>query len=419
MRGTIVLRFAASLVAALTLSACGGSSSHGPSSAPAVTQSSGPGSSSSGTSTSAVSTTSGSGTKPLPFPTGATKNTTRVDSSDPVVVAAAVALAVFPSALPGTHPAVVAIAPTDSWQAALAAASLMSSPFRAPLLLSTSGDVPLLTARALASLAPTGSAAAGGAQLIAVGDIRVPSGYRVAQLSGSDPYSLAAAIDRFEIERTGTSSRAVIVASSTQPQYAMPAGGLAAESGTPILYVNAHGVPTATKKALALHNHPHIYVLGPASAVPDAVLAELGAYGPVARVGAASPAANSVLLAEYRNPPCTYGQACTQVPGSFGWAIRSPGHGYVLISQSSPLDAAAAAPLSASGSYGPQLLVENPNTLPGTVLNYFLNYATPGYAQQGPTSAVYNHAWLIGTTGQISLGVQAQVDSLLEAVAQK
>jgi hypothetical protein len=199
----------------------------------------------------------------------------------------------------------------------------------------------------------------------------------------------------------------------------MPAAGLAAESGAPILYVNAHGVPTATKNALALHNHPHIYVLGPPSAVPDAVLADLGAYGSVARVGAASPAANSVLLAEYRNPPCTYGQACTQVPGSFGWAIRSPGHGYVLISESSPLDAAAAAPLSASGSYGPQLLVENPNTLPTTVLNYFLNYATPGYAQQGPTSAVYNHAWLIGTTGQISLGVQAQVDSLLEAVAQK
>jgi hypothetical protein len=418
MRGTMVLLFAAGLLAALTLSACGGSSGHNSSSAPVVSQSSGPGPTSGGTPTS-TTTTAGSSSKLLPFPTGATKNTTRVDSSDPVTVAAAVALAVFPSALPGTHPAVVAIAPTNSWQAALAASSLMSAPFRAPLLLSSAGELPEVTARALTSLAPAGSAAASAAQLIAVGDVRVPPGYRVTQLSGSDPYSLAAAIDRFEIERTGTPSRALIVASSMQPQYAMPAAGLAAESGTPILYVNAHGVPTATRKALALHNHPHLYVLGPPSAVPDEVLAELGAYGPVARVGATSPAANSVLLAEYRSPPCTYGQACTQVPGSFGWAIRSPGHGYVLISQSSPLDAAAAAPLSASGSYGPQLLVENPNTLPGTVLNYFLNYATPGYAQQGPTSAVYNHAWLIGTTGQISLGVQAQVDSLLEAVAQK
>jgi hypothetical protein len=210
-----------------------------------------------------------------------------------------------------------------------------------------------------------------------------------------------------------------MIASSAQPQYAMPAAGLAAESGVPILYVSADGVPTATKNALALHGRPHIYVIGPPSAVSGAVLTQLHAYGAVTRVGAVGPAANSVLLAEFRDPACTYGQACAQVPGSFGWAIRSPGHGYVLISQASPLDAAAAAPLSASGSYGPQLLVENPNTLPPSVLAYLINYATPGYAQEGPTSAVYNHAWLIGTTGQISLGVQAQVDSLLEAVAQK
>jgi hypothetical protein len=64
-------------------------------------------------------------------------------------------------------------------------------------------------------------------------------------------------------------------------------------------------------------------------------------------------------------------------------------------------------------------VVENPNTLPKSVLNYFLNYATPGYASEGPTSAVYNHAWLIGGSSSISLGVQAQVDSLLEPVAQR
>jgi hypothetical protein len=53
------------------------------------------------------------------------------------------------------------------------------------------------------------------------------------------------------------------------------------------------------------------------------------------------------------------------------------------------------------------------------VLNYFLNFATPGYTSEGPTAAVYNHAWLIGGSKQISVGVQAQVDSLLEAVPQK
>ena len=99
--------------------------------------------------------------------------------------------------------------------------------------------------------------------------------------------------------------------------------------------------------------------------------------------------------------------------------MRSPGHGYTLLNASRPLDAAASAPLSASGSYGPQLLVDNPPTLPHSVLNFFLDYATPGYTQEGPTAAVYNHGWVIGDPTAISVAVQAQVDSLLEVVPQK
>ena len=137
------------------------------------------------------------------------------------------------------------------------------------------------------------------------------------------------------------------------------------------------------------------------------------------RVSGPDPSSNSVNFASYRDPACAYGQPCAHVPGSFGWAMRSPGHGYVLLNSHRPLDAAAAAPLSASGDYGPQLLVDNPTSLPPSVLNYFLNYATPGYTQEGPTAAVYNHGWMIGDTSAISVAVQAQVDSLLEVVPQK
>jgi hypothetical protein len=153
--------------------------------------------------------------------------------------------------------------------------------------------------------------------------------------------------------------------------------------------------------------------------IPDAVLTELGKYGKVKRVGAQGAAANSVAFAAYRDPPCAYGQPCAHVPNSFGWAMRSPGHGYVLINAARPLDAAAAAPLSGSGDYGPQLLIENPATLPSSVLNFFLDYATPGYTQEGPTAAVYNHGWIIGDQSAISTPVQAEVDGLLEVVAQR
>jgi hypothetical protein len=99
--------------------------------------------------------------------------------------------------------------------------------------------------------------------------------------------------------------------------------------------------------------------------------------------------------------------------------LRGPGHGYTLVNAQRPLDAAAAAPLSATGTFGPELLVNNASTLPPAVLNYFLNYATPGYTQEGPTAAVYNHGWVIGDQNAISVPVQAEVDSLLEAIPQK
>jgi hypothetical protein len=139
----------------------------------------------------------------------------------------------------------------------------------------------------------------------------------------------------------------------------------------------------------------------------------------VARVGAQDPAANSVAFAIYRDPACVADQPCAHVPGSFGWAMRSPGHGYTLLNASRPLDAAASAALSASGSYGPQLVLDSASALPSSVLNFFLDYATPGYTQEGPTAAVYNHGWVIGDPSTISVSVQAEVDSLLEVVPQK
>ncbi len=357
-------------------------------------------------------------TAKLGFPSLATKNTTRVAGADPAADAAGVALAVYPSAAPGTHPTAVTLAPTDDWQAAIAASVLMAPPIKAPVLLAGATSLPTATSEALAALAPTGSGPAGGAQVIRVGSVPAVTGRRSAAVNGSDPYALAAGIDRFVSAVAGQPSPDVVIASATNPSYAMPAAGWAAESGNPVLFVSSTGIPAPTRQALLSHQRPHIYVLGPPSVISDAIVAQLGRYGPVKRVGDEDPAANSVAFAKYRDPACPYGQPCAHVPNSFGWAMRSPGHGYVLLNASRPLDAAAAAALSGSGDYGPQLLVDNPSTLPKAVLNYFLDYATPGYTQEGPTAAVYNHGWVIGGQTAISLPVQAEVDGLLEAVPQ-
>jgi ell wall binding domain 2 (CWB2) len=353
------------------------------------------------------------------FPVLATKNTTRVSFADPAAVAAGVALAVFPSVIPGTHPSAVTIAPSDDWEAAIASSVLMAAPIRAPILLSGSDALPAASANALNALKPTGAGQIDGAQVIRVGNVAAVRGERAASIRGSDPYALAAAIDRFATAAAGKPSPDVVIASTSDPAYAMPAAGWAAESGDPVLFVSSSGVPAPTAGALTAHGRPHIYVLGPPSVIPDSVLTQLGKYGTVARVGAEDPAANSVAFAVYRDPPCAANQPCAHVPGSFGWAMRSPGHGYTLVNGNVPLDAAASAPLSASGSYGPQLVLNTANQLPTPVLNFFLDYATPGYTQEGPTAAVYNHGWVIGDPSTISVSVQAQMDSLLEVVPQK
>ncbi len=355
----------------------------------------------------------------LGIPAVATKNTTRVGGGDPIADAAGVALAVYPSSGQGTHPTAVTIAPTDDWQAAIASSVLMAAPIRAPILLSGSSSLPSATADALNTLAPTGSGSIGGAQAILIGDVPKPGHLHTVSISGSDPYALAAGIDRFASAARGSAPSAVVIAPGDNASFAMPAAGWAAESGDPVLYVNHSGVPAPTRQALLSHQKPNIYVLAPSSVIPGSVVAQLRKYGTVKRISAADPISSAVTFAAYRDPPCVYGQPCAHVPGSFGWAMRSPGHGYVLLNTSRPLDAAASAPLSASGDYGPQLLVQSASTLPTQVLNFFLNYATPGYTQEGPTAAVYNHGWVIGDPNAISVSVQAEMDHLLEVVPQK
>ena len=353
-------------------------------------------------------------TQKLSFPAIATKNTTRIAGTDPVADAAAVALAVYPSQVPGTHPPAVVLAPENDWQASLAASVLMSQPVRAPLLFSTAGSVPQATSQALALLKPTGDRPAGDAQVIKIGDVAAPAGLRPRTIAGSDPYTLAAEIDRFIEAADGRPSINVLIASGTSPAYAMPAAGWAAESGEPILFVNGSTIPPATSQELLTHKHPHIYVLGPPSVIPDSVLAQLKHYGKVRRVGAADPVANSIAFAEYRDPPCPSAQQCLHLPGSFGWAMTTPGHGYVIENAGRTLDAAAASALSSSGSYGPVLLVAKPAVLPSPLLSYLCTYALPGYSKYGPTQAFYDHVWMIGDTHAISVASQAAIDAAVE-----
>ncbi len=338
----------------------------------------------------------------LGFPGFATKNTTRIGGADPTADAAGAAQAVFTAQSPATRPRAVALVDKDNWQAGIAASVLMASPLRAPTLLTDGSDVPGATRDALKQLGPRGVRAASGAQVVSIAGAAKPDGYEVFSLdSADDPAAQAAAIDQFQSSLAGRPSDRVIVASSAAPAFAMPAAGWAAKAGDPILYVAKSGIPAATQRALRRHQQPKIYVLGPSTVVPDAVLAALRKFGTVKRVSGPDPVSNAIAFARF-------------LDGGFGWGVVDPGHGLVFANAGRPLDATAGAPLSSSGTYGPILLLQDAAQLPKALEQYLLDIQ-PGY-DKDPVRGVYNHGWLIGDDKAISIPVQARIDSLLDIV---
>ena len=336
----------------------------------------------------------------LGFPEFATKNTTRVAGPDPIADAAGVALAVYPSTGGVPGPTAVTLVDEADWPGAIAAASLMAEPVRAPILMTAGGEVPELTGAALRGLEPRGSKETKDAQAFLIGDAADPGGLETEAAEGADPAELAADIDRLRGRLTGQEPAHLLIAGSEKPEYAMPAAAWAARSGDPVLYVSGDEVPKATEEAIRSHKDAPVYVLGPEQAVSKKAFDAIAKLSPGAqRIGEEDPVANAVAFARYS-------------AGGFGWNINDPGHGFVLANTGRPADAAAAAPLSASGTWGPLLVTDEADKLPNPLRNYLLD-VKPGY-QDDPTRAFYNHVWVIGDPTAVSVGLQAQVDEIAE-----
>jgi hypothetical protein len=331
----------------------------------------------------------------------ATKNTSRIPGGDAPTLAAGVARAVFPAGSPDTRPPAVVLVDRRDWRGAVAAAVLAASPLRAPVLLADGPQaLPPATEQALAALAPRGSRAAGGAQVIRIGDVPRPAGLKTTDIAGDDAFALARAVDGFSAAARGATSEHVLVVSADLPQFAVPAAAWAAKSGDPVLFTGRDRLPAETRAALASHQQPRITVLGPPAAVGARVTEELRRLGTVTRVGAADPERTAIAFARH-------------LDGDVGWGVVDPGHGLVVArADGDPAATAAAAPLSASGTYGPLLLAQGAGRL-GAPLESFLRDIRPGYTDD-PVRGVYNHGWLVGDAAAQTPGLQARLDSLLE-----
>jgi hypothetical protein len=344
----------------------------------------------------------------------ATKNTTRLGGATPATDAAAVAQAVYSGLTPATRPQAVVLVNERDWPAALTASALASAPLGAPILYADGDSLPNDTLYALRAMRPIGATSLGGAQVIRIGtSAALPDGLRARTVaSGGEPAATAASVQKlFDVVHGGSAHQVIVVAADAPPALQMPAAALSAQSGAPILLIGRSSVPAPTRAALQALHHPAIYVVAPTT-LHKRAYAELAPLGTVVHVaGAAGESPSATESGEAVENAISVSRFAR---GSFGWGIHEAGHGLVFANVSRPLDAPAAAPLSAHGDYGPLLLLAHSASV-APALTQYLSDIEPGYtAAVPPVREVYNHGWLIGDEQAISALAQAELDTVLE-----
>jgi hypothetical protein len=341
----------------------------------------------------------------LGFPSTATRNTVRVGGSDAVADAAGVAGALYPATGTIDRPTAVVLVDQDDWQSAIAASVLAGPPIGAPVLLADGDELPPVTQDTLERLDPRGSDLSEDAQIIRIGpDVARPDGFKTALIQGDDPYERAAAIDRFFSAARGRPSNDVVLYSGEQAEWAMPAGSWAARSGDAALPVERNSIPRPIARALADHERPNVYLLGPERIISERVgdqLRERRLARSINRIEGPTPVENAIAFARYEK-------------GDFGWRVNIPGYNFAVASTTRPADAAAAAPLATRGVYAPLLLTDDAEQLPQELESYLLS-VQPGY-EDDPRDAVYNRAWILGDDTAISVRQQAQIDAVTELI---
>lgn len=340
----------------------------------------------------------------LGFPSSATKNTVRIGGGDSVTDVAGVANVVFPATDERSRPTAVMLVDQDDWQGAIAASVLSGTPIGAPILLSDGGDLPAVSSDTLERLDPKGSDLARDAEVIRIGeDPPRPSGFKTALIEGDDPYELAAAVDRFASSAKGEPSANVVIASGERSEYAMPAAAWAAFSGDSVLFAGRNSLPDPTREALREHEKPRIYVLGPESVISAGVERDLAKLGRVRRIEGPNPVENAIAFTRYQSRT-----------SNFGWAITTAGHSSTVANVDRPLDAAAAAVLTARGVPSPLLLTDRADELPPALEEYFLN-VQPGFYDD-PREVAYSRAWILGDQESVSVEAQVALEQLVDLI---
>lgn len=338
----------------------------------------------------------------------ATKNTTRINTSDPVQAAVLVSRTLWTAETKSNRPSSVVLTSIDNWQIAAASTDLIHHPSNGPVLFFTEDGAPDVTMAELERLKPMGADSNDGIQIIIAGPAPEAVQQQLSSLDlktdrieGDDPAAVAAAIDTYYAKVSGELPQSVIVGSADSPEYTLPAVNWIAHMPEPLLYTGKSELPAATIDALKKRDgNTAIYVLGPESVISSDVEEQLSQYGAVTRISGDNPYDNAIAFAKFKDTTT-----------GFGWGITAPGHNLSLLTTDSTMLAIAAAPFSHLGKHAPLVFMKQ-NGLPDSLMEYTMELQ-PKF-KDSPAEGPYNHAWLTGDESAISGAAQSEINDMLE-----
>ncbi|WP_340009104.1 cell wall-binding repeat-containing protein [Paenibacillus sp. FSL K6-0276] len=338
----------------------------------------------------------------------ATKNTTRINTSDPIEAAVIVSQTLWTAQTKNNRPSSVVLTDVSNWQIAAVSADLIHHPNNGPILFTTKDGVPEVTLAELKRLNPLGAEGNNGVQVVLVGPMASnveeklkTVDLKVDQIEGDEPAAVAQAIDTYYAKASGELPKAVIVGSMDSPEYTLPAVNWIAHMPEPLLYVTKEEIPSSTVDALKERGGTAtIYILGPEDVVSTSVEKQLQEYGTVTRIAGKNAYENAIAFATFKD-----------ASNGFGWGITTPGHNLSLLTTDSTMLAIASAPFSHLGKHAPLIFTEK-DGLPDSVMEYMMTLQ-PKF-QDSPAEGPYNHAWLTGDISAIKEKAQSEIDDMLE-----
>jgi hypothetical protein len=220
---------------------------------------------------------------------------------------------------------------------------------------------------------------------------------KFALLSAKSPAKLANDAVPFRGGWAAKYSPEIVVASSERVDYALPAAAWSAYSGDSLAYVSSKGIPQPTIEMLTLRKGvtlqtPNIYVVGPPSVIPDAIVSQLAAYGNVTRIAGDTAAETSVAMARFRDPST-----------GFGWGFKRGPVNVSLVNSKHWADAIGAFAYAARGPRAPLIVIPDGKKLPIEVIRFLRDM------RSGDPS----HGFVFGDQKSISTDALKQLDAVL------